>query len=265
MFATVALSQFVSESWLSASAQPAGPDRLAQITSRGRALAEYDDACWKATDSMMASGASQEPRRFFARKMGNAWQIVFGKPSPDRRSFAIDYEAVWTPGTKNAFARKLAPPRIDNAGWANYSRALDTALTVYKPQRGTNYAILQSPNGYLVYFYPGSTEPGTWLLGGDMRYLISPDATKIIESRQMHKSVIPYSAEPGKTIAMGFHTAIVDNVPEDTDVFHVLARRPAVPELIVTRDYVYKVATNGVIRYIGTAGDLHDNKLNVDD
>lgn len=250
-----------------AGTHPASANRLAQITDRGKLLAEYDDACWKATDALAATAPTRGSRRFFARKVGNTWWVVFGSPSPDRRTFAVEYEATWAPGTQRAFGRKINPPRIEtNSDWINFSRALDAVLPVYKPPtKNMNYAVLPASDGYYVYFYPGSTEQGTYLLGGDNRYLVSRDLSRILEARTLHKSIIPYSAEPGKTIALGYHTAIMDNLPEDTDVFHVLQRRPTVPELVVTRDYVYKIFNNGLIRYMGTAADLESNKLNVED
>jgi hypothetical protein len=45
---------------------------------------------------------------------------------------------------------------------------------------------------------------------------------------------------------------VVDDIPEDTDVFYVLARKPAVPEWIGTRNYVYRVEIDGTIKYIMT-------------
>lgn len=249
---------------MAAAAQPPSPAVLAQITNRGKLLAEYDDAAWKATDSMIASGLQRMSRRFFARKQGNAWWVVFGRTTPDRKGFLVDYEATWAPGTNTAAGRKVVPPRADTGEWLNYSKAVDKVLSVYKPEQQTNYAVLPASNGYYVYFYPGSTEQGTWLLGGDYRFLVSRDLSRILETRQLHKSIIPYSAEPGKTITLGYHTAVIDNVPEDTDVLHVLSRRPAVPELVVTHDWVFKIFTNGSIRYMGTAEDLSNNKLQVE-
>ena len=49
-----------------------------------------------------------------------------------------------------------------------------------------------------------------------------------------------------------YHTAVLDDVPEDTDVFHVLARRPPVPEWVATQKYVYKIEPDGTILYVMT-------------
>ena len=83
-----------------------------------------------------------------------------------------------------------------------------------------------------------------------MRYLISEDGLKIIEKRQMHKAIIEFSMAEG--VKAGYHTAIMDQVPEDSDVFHVLARTPSVPEYILTKDFVYYIEANGNARYMMT-------------
>ena len=52
------------------------------------------------------------------------------------------------------------------------------------------------------------------------------------------------------------HTTVLDDIPEDTDVFHVLARQPAIPEYIVTESFIYKVESNGQIRFGGRRKDV---------
>ena len=56
---------------------------------------------------------------------------------------------------------------------------------------------------------------------------------------------------PG-TVQAGFHTAVMDQIPEDSDVFHVLARKPSVPQLIATSLFVYQIEPDGKIRYLMT-------------
>jgi hypothetical protein len=66
--------------------------------------------------------------------------------------------------------------------------------------------------------------------GGDVRYLISPDGSTLITKRQMHKSVlesIPADIPRSTTPAAGYHSHVLSDVPEDTDVFLVLSRHPA--------------------------------------
>src|SRR5882762_1515983 len=82
--------------------------------------------------------------------------------------------------------------------------------------------------------------------GGDARYLISPDGKTIVEKRQLHKSIIENRGDIRKdtTSVGGFHTHVLSNVPEDTDVFYVLTRKPSEPEYVGGRDKsVYEIRT----------------------
>jgi hypothetical protein len=83
------------------------------------------------------------------------------------------------------------------------------------------------------------TKPGIYPLGGNVRYEVTPDGSSIVDKRQLHKTNIemsPSSIPKGTTPAGGYHTHVLSDVPEDTDVFFVLTRQPAVPEIIGTRN-----------------------------
>lgn len=47
-------------------------------------------------------------------------------------------------------------------------------------------------------------------------------------------------------------------VEVDTEVFHVLSRKPAVPELIATAQYVFQVDVDGEIKYLGKTDKLFE-------
>lgn len=81
-----------------------------------------------------------------------------------------------------------------------------------------------------MYVLPAQTQAGIYPLGGDERYLITADGSAIVEKRQLHKAIIevrPDSMPKGTTPAAGYHTHVLSDVPEDTDVFHVLTRKPS--------------------------------------
>ena len=72
-----------------------------------------------------------------------------------------------------------------------------------------------------VYIYPAQTTNGIYPLGGDVRYLISADGSSIVEKRQMRKTILEYDFSASssiKEVNYGFHTHILSDVPEDTDV-----------------------------------------------
>jgi hypothetical protein len=85
-----------------------------------------------------------------------------------------------------------------------------------------------------------------------VRFLVSADGGIITEKRQLHKGLIP-SGGPipaGTTVAGGMHSHVLSNVPEDTDVFHVLARKPPIPEYIGTEIAIYEVNVDGTIKIV---------------
>src|SRR5262249_14793985 len=130
--------------------------------------------------------------------------------------------------------------------------------------RPYNVAVLPADERRLyVYLVPAPTKAGIWPLGGDVRYLMSVDGKKIVEKRQLHKSIIENEPprEGGENkLVMGFHTHVLDDTPEDTDVFHVLTRKPSVPEIIATNRFGFQVDADGTIRYLGPAEELFKKK-----
>jgi hypothetical protein len=136
------------------------------------------------------------------------------------------------------------------------ARAIDTVRADFRgQQRPYNFAqlpVLPLSTGQ-VYFYvmPAQTDTSVFPLGGDVRYLIGDGGTRIIEKRQLHKTILETRAPEGAKPAMGYHSHFLSDIPEDTDVFHVLARTPAVPELIVGPKHVYEIESDGRIKSLG--------------
>jgi hypothetical protein len=114
----------------------------------------------------------------------------------------------------------------------------------------------------MVYLVPAPTKGGVWPLGGDVRYLMAADGTKVVSKRQLHKSVIEADPPKDKNNQQwaGMHTHVLDNIPEDTDVFHVLTRKPSVPEMVITKQFVFQVDPDGEIKYVGKSEDVLKKK-----
>ena len=53
--------------------------------------------------------------------------------------------------------------------------------------------------------------------------------------------------KPGASLKAGFHTAVLDDRPEDTDVFLVLTRRPEVPEYVISATLYFRIDVDGTI------------------
>ena len=109
-----------------------------------------------------------------------------------------------------------------------------------------------------VYFVPAQTQDGIYPLGADLRYLVSRDGTRIVEKRQLHKSIIegPPPNNDGNVPVMGVHTHVLEDIPEDTDVFHVLRKETPIPEMIIAETFVYTVGTDGQIKCDGRKEDV---------
>ena len=249
---------------LSAQSQPAAPTaaQLADITARGRALAAYDSAAWHGTDAVAAlKPVTGNIGRYIARPTPAGWVVAFGRLSAARDTFLVAYEAV--PAADARFKGFIGvahdKPIVDTDYYVRAAHALDTATADFGPvRRSYNVASLPGPQGaWWVYVLPAPTVYGVWPLGADARYLISADGRVILEKRRLHNTVIEFSArslppQPGATIQAGTHTAVLAEIPEDTDVFHVITRTPRVPEYVMTDHFIYRIDTDGKINFLGT-------------
>ncbi len=239
---------------------PPSPAELAQVTERGRQLAEYDVAAWYGSDAVMALQPTQgSVTRYIARKKDGSWTVAFGRLNDKRDKFVIAYEAIQKGGPREFIAAKLETRREDSGFFLSAAKAIETALADFKgASRPYNVAVLPATSDQLfVYVVPGQTENGIYPLGADARYLVSKDGSQIVEKRQLHKAIIEFKAgQELDQVAGSFHTAILDDIPEDTDVFHVLVRQPSVPEWVATRQYVFRIETDGTIRYLMKTEDF---------
>jgi hypothetical protein len=233
-----------------AASEPIMPD----VTARGRALFEYDQAAWHATDAVRATSPSaQAVGRYIAQKSDAGWKVAFGHLNNTRDKFLVAYEATQGATLQDFTVKKLDPPQEDTTFYLAAARSIDTALHDFHGQnRPYNVAVLPAPSSLLyVYVVPAQTKAGIYPLGGDARYLVSPDGNSIVEKRQLHKTIIeisPDSIPKGATPSAGYHTHVLSDVPEDTDVFHVLTRQPPQPEYIGTMNKkLYVINPDGTI------------------
>jgi hypothetical protein len=229
---------------------------MAEITARGRMLFEYDQAAWHASDALQPANPPKESLgRYIAKKTDAGWTVGFGHLNDTRDKFLVAYEAAQGATLQDFTVSKLDPPREDTSFYLVAARAIDTALRDFQGQKRLyNAAVLPAPSNQLyVYIVPAQTQNGIYPLGGDARYLISPDGSTIVEKRQLHKSIIENRGDipKGTTSAGGVHTHVLSNVPEDTDVFYVLTRKPSEPEYVGGRDKsVYEIRVDGSIRKV---------------
>lgn len=226
---------------------------LERITERGRQLAEYNGAASHATDAVLELKPGQSSvGRYIARKADSKWTVVFGRQNERRDRFLIAYEAIQGPSPTEFRVKKYQIPKEDTEFYFFAAKAIDISLADFRGEnRPYNVTALPADSNQMyVYVLPAQTKEGIYPLGGDVRYLISQDGSRIIEKRQLHKTIIEFPSSD-QTLA-GFQTAVLDDIPEDTDVFLVLTRKPSVPQWIMTSKYVYRIETDGAVNYVMT-------------
>jgi hypothetical protein len=249
--------------------QPPSTDQLKAITERGRMIAEHDQAAWHASDAVQKIGIKEgSVEGYVALKTNKGWVVAFGRLKDQRGPYLIAYEAIQGKNPGEFQARAIDPPREDSGNFQAAARALQTAQDDFVknfkgPERPYNFALVPAEKSqFWVYYMPAQTKPDVYPLGADVRYLISTDGAKVVEKRQLHKTVIenPPPKADGNQLVMGVHVHVLDDVPEDTDVFHVLRKDPPVPELIVTDAFVFAVEADGQIKYQGRREEVLKKK-----
>lgn len=248
----------LSATSLAAQVRPPSADSLAGISQRGRLLADYDQAAWHATDAVaLLNPADDEIRGYIAQRRDGAWTVSFGRMSDDGTAYLLAYEARENSALPNGFAvTRHAPAKREAGDLAGAARALDVARVDFgTPNRSYNAAVIPAGNGeWFVYLMPAQTRAGIFPLGGDVRYRLSADGRSIRTKRRLHNTILEVAASRSvgtAVVAARMHSAVLDNVPEDTDVFHVLAREPKVPEYVATDTFIYRIDVSGAIVALG--------------
>jgi hypothetical protein len=244
---------FAASVWAQQESVPSN-DELAAITARGRLLYEYDQASWHGSDAAMATHPPKETvGRYIARKTDAGWEVAFGHLNESRDAFLIAVLAKQGSSLQEFTANKLDAPQRDDGFYLAAAKGIESALKDFRgANRPYNVAVLPASAKQLyVYLVPGQTAVGDYPLGADARYLVAEDGT-IVEKRQLHKGIIPHGGPPppGATVAGGTHSHVLSNVPEDTDVFYVLTRKPPMPEYIGTEIAIYAVNEDGTIKVV---------------
>jgi hypothetical protein len=226
---------------------------LAQITERGRALFAYDQAAWHASDAVLATNPrKEEGGRYIARKTDKGWVVAFGHLNEARDAFVIAYLATQGQTLQEFSVEHLATPQNDTGFYLAAAKSVDLALHDFQGEkRPYNVAVLPGPADQLyVYVLPAQTKDGVYPLGGDERYLVSADGNTIVDRRRMHHYVLTFDLtgpDVSKMVA-GSHSHVLSDVPEDSDVFFVLTRKPSIPEFIAVEKKVsFQILEDGKI------------------
>lgn len=227
---------------------------LAQITERGRALYQYDQVAWHATDAVLATHPSKgEDGRYIAQRTDKGWVVAFGHLNQTHDAFLIAHVATRGTADQEFSVEHLATPKQDTGFFLAAAKAIDLSLQDFQGEnRPYNTAVLPAPAGQLyVYVLPAITKDGVYLVGGDERYTVSADGNTLVEKHRMHHSIITMdmnNVPQGSKVEAGYHVHVLSGVPEDSDVLYVLTRKPTMPEFIgVDGKMRYQIKEDGTI------------------
>ncbi len=234
---------------------------LDQISQRGILLSEYDQAAWIATDAIMSSNPDKDLiQGYVAQKFGDEWDVIFGAMTEEKDAFVVHYK--YSQNLERSKKQRI--PYLDKGFYYQAAVAIDKAFEDFNKinqyNRPFNTTVIPQGDNFYVYIYPAPIKQNIYPLGGDWRYLVSGETFKILEKRQLHKSIIEPKVPLKESMVSGYHIAILDDIPEETDVLHVLTRKPSIPEIIATQKYVYEIKIDGSIKYLGTVENVLGKK-----
>ena len=229
------------------------PSYLVGVTDRGRTLYAYDQAAWHGTDAFLELHPNTDGlTHYICTKGTTGWMVTFPKWNALHDHLQVVYESRETEQPSVYKARKIDPPQEADDDLIAKERALELAIATFQGEkRQYNSAILPAPSGNLyVYIYPAQVKDTVWPLGGDVRYTISSNGKQILETRQLHRSILELEFKPDMNVAAGYHVHVLSDVVEDTDVLYVLTRKPSIPEYIGianNKKRIFVVNPNGSI------------------
>lgn len=241
---------------------PPTRDSLDAITARGRQLARHDAAAWRATDVLLAHRPDTARMGVYVVRQhaDSSWSVAFGKLAADSGSLLVAYELRAPAARPDSFTFVgLDPVRTDTGYHARAARAMLLARQAFGPaDRPYVISVIPADGGdWWVYATPAVTRRGAWPLGADRRYRVSADGRRVLAERQMHRAIITFGPfPPDRQPEAGTQATILDDIPEDTDVFHVLQRTPRVPQIMVTDAFIYQIGVDGGIRLVGRREEI---------
>ncbi len=211
---------------------------------------QYDQAAWHSTDAVLATKPEKGAvTRYIVEKTDAGWVVAYGRLNNAQNSFLVAYTATQGANPQQFTVKHYDPPKVDSGFYFVGAKATATALNDFHGEkRPYNTAVLPAlPGQVYVYVYPAQTVSDVYPLGGDVRYLISADGSTIVEKRQIHKAIMDRDFRKVARTEAGYHTHVLSDVPEDTDVFFVLSQKTPVPEYVGTKNQIYVVKIDGSI------------------
>ena len=234
-----------------------GQQELDAVSTRGRALAGYQRAAWTASAQLLATNPDPwKAQRYVAYHADSGWVVAFGRMNARRDTFYVSHigipAAVNGQRVDSSFEfETFQEPGPDTDYLVRAARAMDLAvLTHGATTRAYSAAAIPNENGdWLVYLLPSADAANVWPLGDDVRYRVSSDGTRILETHRMHAVMVETTKVANAAQLTTRHTGkALHDLPEDSDVFHVLMSPTPTATTITTRHFSYVIGADGSIR-----------------
>jgi len=255
-FATLGLMFVVAGT----SGAQSGPSQqeLDSVTGRGRALAGYQRAALTASAQLLATNPDPwKVQRYVAYHADSGWVVAFGRLDAQRDTFYVSHIGI--PAAVNGQRvdslfefETFAQPGPDTDFLLRAANAMDLAvLTHGATSRPYSAAAIPNENGeWLVYLTPSADAANVWPLGDDVRYRVSADGTRILETHRMHAGMVDTDNGSARQLTARRTGKPLHDLPEDSDVFHVLMSRQPRPTSVATRHFNYLIDVDGSIRLV---------------
>ena len=238
-------------------------EELGMIELRGRQIVEYERVSLAAAGLLPADLDSAKLENYIAVKQPGVWTVYFGKISDDGAKFNAAY-------IYSCPADSFGQMKLEGAGREISGEILKLARAVKLAAESINKeksfprynsdAFREQDGTITVYLIPGNDKPGVAVLGGDFKFSVSKDGSRIIQKAKLHKEAleIPLAGSPG-----AFNKHLSDSsLPTETDVAFVLLYPTLAPQYIVGPKWMSRVDDGGKIYILGESNKLLKNKRN---
>lgn len=239
-------------------------EELGMIELRGRQIAEYERVALKAAELLPPGRPDLERlENYVAIKEPGIWRVYFGKVSDDGGKFNAAYIYFCPADSFDQMQLQGADQEISGE-ILELARAVRLAVhSIAGPMQFPRYNtdVFREQDGTITaYLLPGNEKPGIAVLGGDFKFLISKDGTRVIKKSKLHKEAMEIPLT-GNSEAFNKHLSD-SSLPAETDVAFVLLYPILASHYVVGPKWMSRIDSDGKIYILGESSKLLKNKKN---
>ncbi|MDI6606582.1 MAG: hypothetical protein QME65_05535 [Candidatus Omnitrophota bacterium] len=236
-------------------------EELGMIEFKGRQIVEYERVALKAAELLPPGRPDLEKlENYVAVKEPGLWGVYFGRVSDYGSKFHAAY-------IYSCPADAPDQIKLQDSGQDIYGEVLELAKAVklavhsiagpMQFPRYNTYVFREQDATITVYLIPGNDLPGIAVLGGDFKFSISKNGSKIINKTKLHKEAleIPLTGNPE-----AFNKHFADGLPTETDVSFVLLYPMAAPHYVIGPKWMSRIDADGKIYILGKSNKMLKGK-----